>query len=117
MSEPRMGIEEFLEELAKTPRDWYYRGNAIRRNYCGGVMDDGDVCPILAVAAVMSEPIPCDNSGNPKNWVAVEVGARMNISRDDCLVIMTAADRSARYSNESDLLRQKLMVACGLEER
>jgi hypothetical protein len=44
-----MTAEEFLEELARTPRDWRLMGGKIRR----GSMDNPD-CPITAVACKLA---------------------------------------------------------------
>jgi hypothetical protein len=89
-----MTVEEFLRQLAGTPRDWRLVGSKIRR----GRPSDLD-CPITAVARIMNPGgINGDGRGLPLDDHAV-------------CTLVAAADN---LENADQSLRMDLLEACGL---
>lgn len=104
-----MTDEQFFEELAKTPRDWYLQNGFIRRKH-----SKYNVCPILAVAANLGQELPTHRfyPGVWSNVLAVKVGAKFGLSNKTSKQIMRAADNKGVEVE----VRKKLLAACGLEE-
>lgn len=101
-----MTIPEFLEELAKTPRNWRFNSyDRLRRNH-----SNAPVCPILAVAAERGLLLPRVGI-SWDNGAAKGVGIRLGLVGVDVRAIMNAADSI----NNTDLQKQ-LFAACGLDE-
>lgn len=98
-----MSLDEFFEELKKTPREW-------RINETGCVRSEDGACPVCAVL----------NRTNGKivsffNWYrAVEAGL---MSQEDAKSIARAADNSWFKDDPCDpALRARLLECCGLTE-
>jgi hypothetical protein len=85
-----MTLDEFIDALSKTPRDWALDGDAIR------TLVDGCQCPIDAVLGRGA-------------WRRAIVGGT-SLSIKDARMIVDAADWPRRYSE----LRGQLLQACGL---
>ena len=89
-----MTVDEFLGQLAITPRDWRLVGGKIRR----GQLSDLE-CPITAVAQIMNPGgIAGDVRGLPLDDHAV------------CTLVAAADD----LESADTLLRMDLLEACGL---
>lgn len=93
-----MTIDEFLDKLSETPRDWYYteEGRIRRRRYGLQIQ-----CPITAL---------CDKDFLLHRECAHQLG----LSDNDRTEIIQVADL-IRPVYDHDL-RVKLLKACGLEE-
>lgn len=98
----RMSIEQFLEELRKTPRKWSYRGNRL-------VFDGDDICPISAVGAMLTEGQI--NSGNGSEAFDYSYAKKLGLSITNARKIIQAAD-----NGRSSALREKLLEACGISD-
>lgn len=95
-----MTQEEFLERLARTPRDWRLMGGRIRRI----VADDEPQCPITAVASQLDEE-PYSAAG-----ILLAV-AELGIHAIAVSDIIAASDDLQRAD---PLVRMQLLEACGL---
>lgn len=95
-----MTIDEFIEQLEKTPRDWRLDGERlISRGFNGA-------CPICAVATLLGK--------NPDSFGVsyFRVAPLIDLDGDTANAIAHAADG---YGDPD--LRARLLRACGLEER
>jgi hypothetical protein len=94
-----MTIDEFLAQLAQTPRRWKVMyAHHIRLTRDGIALH----CPITAVAG---------NNFSFRN--PTPAAFALGLSRDDALNIVEAADRSICASGNREL-RQRLLAACAL---
>lgn len=94
-----MTIDEFLDKLSETPRDWYIRRGLIRRR-------GDDQCPITAL---------CDKDVTLSREPYTECGHQLGLSDKDLKEIIKAADSTRLLPYDHDL-RMRLLKACGLEE-
>lgn len=105
-----MPLDEFFEELAKTPRDWDNTYGYVRRMH-----SDTRICPILAVGAAKGLELPRTPGGNPSNDSAPTLGPELGLSPLEVRQIMATADgRVCMWRERLD--RNRLLRACGLEE-
>lgn len=96
-----MTINEFIDKLKDTPRDWYLYDGAIRR---GPRTHHGCLCPMHALA--------------PKMYSGASAGTSLGLSCEDADAIVMAADwRSSLLTWRSQVLRARLLEACGLEPK
>ena len=91
-----MTIDEFLDRLSETPRDWYIRedGRIRRRRYGLQIQ-----CPITAL---------CDND----DLRLLECAQHLGLSNGD---LWKLSKQPIPIDHDHDL-RMKLLKACGLEE-
>ncbi len=94
-----MNREQFLELLARTPRDWHLTAGKIRR----GTRTDPD-CPLTAVALRL----------NPSQNTSEFQAAGLALSPDLVNEILAASDN---LDGADPLLRASLLEACGLLTR
>ncbi len=95
-----MKREQFLELLARTPRDWRLSAGKIRR----GTRTDPD-CPLTAVARQLKPS---------QNTPTSQPAAGLALSPDLVNEILAASDNLDRAD---PLLRASLLEACGLLTR
>jgi len=96
-----MTIDEFLDELAQTPRKWRLRNHdgAIRMGHC---------CPITAVFK------------RKRAAEALECADLLDLRPSDAVAIMTASDYT-RFKDTPKIsmwqrgLRKEILEACGLK--
>lgn len=93
----KMSLDQFLEKLAQTPRDWVLAGSLIR---CG-MNVFGSECPISCLAG-------------RKSWEYPDAARLLGISDDDARDIAYAADINSTKDTHRAELRTKLLEACGL---
>ena len=90
-----MTIDEFLEKLKETPREWCITGTGTIRSHRGL----GDwTCPVCKVAGVSGQMA----------WMHIK---SLGLSQCDADSIVAAADLRPEYS---ETLRARMLYACGL---
>ncbi|MDA4119960.1 MAG: hypothetical protein OK436_05180 [Thaumarchaeota archaeon] len=96
-----MTLDEFLEKLKETPRDWEIKaGGLIRRG------DSGTVEYACPLGELITDPDICHRL----NWM--RAGRILGLSDNDAYFVKMAAD--GRRSQPD--LRKRLLEACGLVE-
>lgn len=101
MSQPTMSIDEFIEALAQTPREWAYlchsRANVVLRLNGQAVGNRTPICPLEVVA-------------NRPSFI--DAAYSLGLSNEDRNTILYAADGDR---NHDPTLRARLIEACGME--
>lgn len=102
-----MSIDQFLEELLKTPRLWGLNSEGRL------IFDSDDVCPISAVAGLVLDGEPASEAFDYQS------ADRLGLSHSNAAKIISAADNDSiggghlKRKNIGEL-RKRLLVACGL---
>ena len=93
-----MTLQEFLDKLAKTPRDWGVGPDGMGGH--DGIRLNG-LCPIEAVGKVAPFQVA----------IAIR---RLHIRKHTAQRLMHAADDSIKHADYDSKLRARILEACGI---